>query len=401
MNTDLEQKHTISGYHLKQHELVNFLYGRFTAGMIFTLVVAVVATVLVTYELSLQGLQIWGYLWLAGMLIIQFFRHRLTKKYNQTESIDYLSHSLWRKRFVVGVYVVALWQGMGAVAAMPFISTNLQYIFHTFLLGLGAGAIAYLATSMMIFGSYLILMIMPVTLYLLWLGTADSVVLGCMHIFMMGAYYFGVRRMNIMINDSLHFRFDNEMLVNDLQRLLNVVAQSNKALDELSTTDELTGASNFRAFRVGLETHRVKHITSKLPLTVIMVNIDYYHEYNSFYGQEMGNQTLTKVANLLVGEIVQNGELVARMNGAEFAIMLPGISCEGARLMMEKIIQLLEKQAIPHESSKINPYLTLSVGICCIPVTQKVTSRDLITRADDALRQAKKNGRNRVELINI
>ncbi len=400
MNNDPQPKHTISSYHLKQHELVNFLYDRFTVGMAFTLVVAVVATLLVTVELSLQGLQYWGYSWLAGMCIIQYFRYRLKNSYDEIKSVDYLSHEHWKKRFIVGVYVVALWQGFGAAIVMPLISYNLQFIFHAFLLGLGAGAIAYLATSMMIFGSYLVLMIMPVTFYLFWLGTPDSMVLGLMHVFMVGAYFFGVRRMNIMINDSLHFRFDNEMLVNDLQRLLNAVAESNKELDQLSTTDELTGASNFRAFRVGLEAQRLKHISNKLPLTVVMVNIDYYHEYNSLYGQDMGNKTLTEVANLLVGEVVHNGELVARMNGAEFAIVLPGISCEGARIMMEKVILLLRYQAIPHESSKIDPYLTLSVGICCIPVTQNISARDLITRADDALRLAKKNGRNRVEIIN-
>ncbi len=400
MNHDLEQKHTISGYHLRQHELVNFLYDRFTVGMLFTLVVALVATILVTVELSLQGLQLWGYLWFAGLVLIQFIRYRLKISYDHIKTDDYLSHDYWKKRFVAGVLLVAIWQGGGVVLAMPFISQNLQFIFHTFLLGLGAGAIAYLATSMMIFGSYLILMIMPVTIYLFWLNTPDSIVLGFMYVFMVGAYYFGVRRMNILINDSLHFRFDNEMLVNDLQRLLNAVAESNKELDALSTTDELTGASNFRAFRVGLEVQRRKHIISKLPLTVIMLNIDYYYEYNNTYGQDMGNKTLTSVANLLVGQIVRQDELVARTNGAEFAIVLPGISCEGARGMMEKAMQLLKQQAIPHESSKIDSYLTLTVGICCIPMRPEVSARDLITRADDALRLAKQNGRNRIEMIN-
>ncbi len=400
MKNNFEQKYTISTYQLKQHELVNFLYDRFTVGMMFTLIVALVVTSLVTIELSLQGLEYRGYIWFAGLLVIQYFRYRLKKNYDQVKTVDYLRHEYWKNRFIIGVYVIALWQGIGAVFAMPMISDNLQYIIHVSLLGLGAGAIAYLATSMVIFGGYLVLMILPVTAYLFWLSTTDSIVLGCMHVFMVIAYYFGVRRMNIMINDSLHLRFDNEMLVNDLQRLLTVVAKSNKELDELSTTDELTGASNFRAFRVGLEAHRLKHISNKLPLTVIMVNIDYYHEYNSFYGQDMGNKTLTAVANLLVAEIVQNDELVARMNGAEFVIVLPGVSCEGARILMEKNCQLLRHLAIPHERSKINSLITLSVGICCIPVTQNISARDLITRADEALRLAKKNGRNRIEIVN-
>lgn len=400
MISEPDQRHSISIYHLKQHELVNFLYDRFTVGMVFTLIVAAVATILASMELSLQGRQNWVYLWFAGMLVIQFMRYRLQKRYQKTRIEDQLNHRLWKRRFVIGVYVIALWQGLGVVVAMPYISQNLQYIFHSFLLGLGAGAIAYLATSMMVFGGYLVLMILPVTVYLFWQATPDSIVLGSMHIFMVGAYYFGVRRMNGMIADSLHFRFDNEMLVNDLQRLLKAVAESNKELNDLSTTDELTGASNFRAFRVGLENQRIKHLSRKLPLNVVILNIDYYHEYNIQYGYDIGNKTLTAVANLLTREIVQNNELVARMAGAEFAIMLPGISCEGTRVLMEKIMQQLEEMAIPHENSRVGPHLTISVGISCLPVSEKISARDMIMTAEEALRRAKKNGRNRIEVIN-
>jgi len=400
MNNEPDQRHSISIYHLKQHELVNFLYDRFTVGMVFTLIVALVATVLAAMELSLQGRQNWVYLWFGGMLLIQFLRYRLQQQYAKNRIEDQLNHRVWKRRFVIGVYIVALWQGLGVVIAMPYISQNLQYIFHSFLLGLGAGAIAYLATSMMVFGGYLILMIMPVTLYLFWQATPDSIVLASMHIFMVGAYYFGVRRMNGMIADALHFRFDNEMLVNDLQRLLKAVAESNKELNDLSTTDELTGASNFRAFRVGLENQRIKHLSRKLPLNVAILNIDFYHEYNTLYGYDIGNKTLSAVANLLTREIVQNDEVVARMAGAEFAIMLPGISCEGTRVLMEKIMQQLAEMAIPHENSRVGPFLTISVGISCLPVSQKISTRDMIMTAEEALRRAKKNGRNRIEVIN-
>lgn len=400
MNNQLEHRQSISTYHLQQHEMVNFLYDRFTIGMVFTIIVAAVATILAAYELELQGREYWVYLWMGLLVIIQFFRYQLKVAYEKITKEDYLRHQMWKNRFVVGIYLVAFWQGFGAVLAMPYISPNLQFIFHTFLLGLGAGAIAYLATSMMIYGSYLVLMIMPMTLYLLWLGTPDSIVLGFMHIFMVVAYYFGVRRMNRMITEALSLRFDNELLVNDLQRLLKVVAKSNKALDKMATTDELTGASNFRAFRVRLEEYRLKHITTKLPLSIIMLNIDYFHEYNVFYGQATGNKSLKAVAKLLRGEIIHQDEIVARINGAELAILLPSVSCEGARIMMQKIMQLLRKQNIAHEKSRISPQLTLSVGICCAPVDENLTARNLMSRAENALRQAKINGRNRIEIIN-
>lgn len=400
MNTNVELKQSITTHHLQQHELVNFLYDRFTVGMIFTLIVAIVATLLAAYELELQDRQYYVLLWLVVLLLIQYFRMLTKFAYDKIKYDEYLSHQRWKKKFILGVYLAAIWQGFGAVMVMPYISVNLQIIFHAFLLGMGAGAIAYLATSMKIYVGYLVLMIMPITIYLFWVGTPDSMVLGFMHLFMIVAYYFGVRRMNIMITESLILRFDNELLVNDLQRLLSAVAKSNKELDTFSTTDELTGASNFRAFRVRLEEHRRKHITSKLPLTVIMINIDYYHEYNVHYGQEMGNQTLKTVAQLLMNEIVHKDEIVARIYGAEFGVLLPSVSCEGARDVMERVMQLIESKNIKHEKSRLSSKLTLSAGICCVPVTEHMNARDLIARAEEALRHAKKSGRNRIEIVN-
>ncbi len=82
MNHDQELRHTLSTYHLKQQELVNFLYNRFTVGMIFTLIVALVASALASYELSIQGKAHWALVWLSGLILIQYFRYRL--KQNMT-----------------------------------------------------------------------------------------------------------------------------------------------------------------------------------------------------------------------------------------------------------------------------------------------------------------------------
>ena len=397
----MENRHAFNTHQLKQFELVNFLYERFQVGMIITLVVGLVACALAAYELSLQGRAGWVYAWMLGLVAIQILRWWENRLYQLARHGDHLDHRLWKKRFVVGVYLAALWQGVGAVLVMPYVSINLQIIFLAFLLGMGAGAIAYLATSMMIFLSYLVLMIAPMSLYLFWLGSPDSIVLGGMLIFMIVAYYFGVRRMNRMITESLHLRFDNELLVNDLQRLLDAVARSNKELDRLSTTDDLTGAQNFRAFRVRLEEQRRLHLENQFPLSVVLINVDVYHEYNNEYGQEQGNQTLKEIAGILIEELLRKDEVVARVGGAEFGILLPNVSCENARNRTQKVMHAIQACKIPHAGSAISDYLTISVGICCVPLSEKIKDRDLLTRAEEALRMAKENGRNRLEIINF
>ena len=390
----------INSFQLQQFEMVKFLYDRFSLGMQFTLFVSLVAVFLAYFELSLQGRFFWAVLWFLGLCLIQAGRFYLKTRFDVCRNDPLINPALWRQRFVFGVYLAAAWQGLGALVVMPYISENLQFIYHVFLLGLGAGAIAYLATSLLIYGSYLILMILPVTVYLIWSGTPDGIILACMYLFMISAYFLGVKRMNSMIAEALHLRFDNEVLVNDLQRLLQVVASSNKELNRFSTTDDLTGASNFRAFRVRLEEQRRKHLESNLPLSIVMVNIDFYHEYNECYGQEKANQTLKTIAQLLIKSIIHKEEMVARVNGAEFGLIIPGVACEGARMIMQGVMSELQSLSLIHEKSRIGLYLTLSAGICCVPVTEGLNSRDLLSRADDALRLAKKNGRNRIEVVN-
>lgn len=400
MSAKLEQKQYVSTYHLQQHELVNFLFDRFLVGMLITFIVCTVAAVLAVFELELQGRDRWVYVWYIGMVLIQYVRYLLKVRYDRTRDEEYLSHQHWKLRFGLGVFATALWLGFGGAWMMPYVSNNLQFIIHTFLLGMGAGAIAYHSTSMIIYAGYLVLMMLPITIYLFSLGTPDGFVMGFMYVFMVTAYYFGVNRMHQMIADSMLFRFDNELLIKDLQRLLAAVATSNKELDKISTTDELTGVSNFRAFRVRLEEFRLKHISSKLPMSIVMINADFYYEYNVMYGQDIGNRTLARLAHLLAGEIVKKDEMVARFNGAEFGVLLPGISCEGARMIMEAAMDKLKEAKIEHGDSKCGPNLTVSVGICCIPVTENTTGRDMLSRADSALRLAKDNGRNRIEIVN-
>ncbi len=395
-----EHRHSISTYHLLQHEMVSFLYERFTSGMFFTLIIAVMGSILAAYELALQDRESWVFLWLGIFFVIQLFRFQLKRSYEANKTENYLSHQIWKRRFIVGIVLAAFWQGFGVVLVMPYVSNNLLIIFHAFLMGLGAGAIAYLATSLMIYVCYLVLMILPNTIYLFWMGTPDSIFLGGMHLFMIFAYYFGVKKMNSMISEALNLRFENEHLVNDFERLLGAVAKSNKELDKFATTDELTGASNYRAFRIRLEEYWRTHFTDQLPLSVIMVNIDYYQEYNNVYGMDKGDQTLKAVAQLLGDEIIVKDEFVARMNGAEFAILLPRVSCEGAKSAMIRVLSMLQEQQIEHTGSQVGSLLTLSVGICCAPLGEEVTARGLMIRAENALRMAKDNGRNRIEIIN-
>ena len=369
--------------------------------MLITLFISIVASGLAYFELSIQGRENWVLVWFALLCGILFARLRLQQKFGKLKNKEYFPHQEWHNKFYVGVVATGLMQGCGAAVLMPYVTPNVQIILHSLLLGMGTGAIAYLSTSLRIYISYLVTIMLPVTIWLFLRQTPDGFVLGLLYVFLMTALSISVKRMNELINDALYYRFDNETLVDDLQRLLASVSNANKVLEKISMTDELTGASNYRAFRVRLEEVLRQLRDSNNPLSLVKLNIDFYHEYNAHYGPESGDQNLREIARILMAELSHQDQMVARLNGAEFALILPGLSCENARLLMLRIIQALADKKIEHAKSKINPYLTMSVGLSCQVIGNKSVTRELLSSVDQALKSAKVKGRNRMEIRDI
>jgi len=367
--------------------------------MLITLFISTVASVLAYFELSIQGRENWVLAWFALLCVILFVRLRLHQRFDNLQNKEYFSYQQWHNKFYIGVVASGLMLGCGAAALITYVTPNVQIILYSLLLGMGTGAIAYLSSSLRIYISYLVTIMLPVTILLFSRQTSDGFVLGLLYLFLMTAGSISVKRMNVLINDAIYYRFDNETLVEDLQLLLASVSNSNKALEKISTTDELTGAFNYRAFRVQLEEVCRQHRGSKIPLSLVKLNIDFYHEYNAHYGPDAGDQSLCEIARLLMAEISHPNQMVARLNGAEFAVILPGLSCENARLLILRVIHALADKKIEHVKSKIDPYLTMSVGLSCQVIGNKSSSRELLGKVDDALKSAKAKGRNRMEIL--
>lgn len=394
------ENHEISSDHLQHQEVVNFLYDRTTIGMLITIFISGVGSILAYIELSIQGREHWVLGWLTVFGLILIGRYILLRRFLLIDNKNYFPHQQWRNRFFIGVVASGMMLGCGAVLLMPYVTTNVQFIFHSLLLGMGAGGIAYLSTSLVIYITYLITIMLPITIWLFFRHTPDGYILGLLYLFMMVAYSSSVKRMNILINDALYYRFDNAMLVDDLQRLISSISNTNKALEKISITDELTGASNYRAFRVRLEEIWREKRGTNIQVALVRLNIDYYHEYNAHYGSEQGDKNLCHVARILMSEISHKDQLLARLNGAEFAYILPNTSTENARRFITKVTQALEAEKIEHAKSRRAPYLTVSIGVSCQLVTSQSSSRILLAKADAALKVAKEKGRNRVEVIN-
>ena len=389
----------VSSHHLQQQELVTFLYDRFGMGRHITLFVCTLAGLLAYVELSIQGREYWVLLWYGLLCLIMMLRARHLKQFLVMRNHGYFPYQKWHDEFLLGVLGTGLMLGCGAALAMSYITTNLQIILHSILLTMSAGAIAYLSTSLRVYMVYMVTIMLPVTIWLFLQGRSVTYLHSLLYLFFMGAGFVSVKRMHQLVNDALYYRYDNETLIDDLQRLLQSVSQNNKALEKISTTDELTGVASYRAFRIHLEDIWRQYQDSKLPISLIKLNIDYFYEFNAHYGQEVSDRQLQLVARILNDQITDPAQMVARLQGAEFAVLLPGMNAQDARQIARAIHQTLAERQIEHARSGCSKFLTMSLGVGSQTVMPRSFSRELLVRVDTALRLAKERGHDRLEVL--
>ncbi len=360
---------------------------------------SLLASMMAYVELAIQGREHWVVAWFGLLCLVMALRWRLLQRFLAIRNKSYFPCHYWHQNFFIGAVITGLMLGGGVALLMSHITTNVQIVLHSMLLALCAGAIAYLSISFRIYISYMVAMMGPVTIWLFLQQNSVSYVLSCVYIFFMIAGWISVKRMYELVNDALYFRYDNEALIEDLQRLLESVSQSNKALEKISTTDELTGISNYRAFRVHLEEIWRQYHGNSLQISLIKFNVDHYDEFNAQHGQEAGDRHLREIAAMLSDHIDHKNQMVARLQGAEFALLLPGISCENARQTAKTIMRDLRKRKIGNAREGSQSYLTMTVGLGCQAVRPGSASRELLVRVDTALKLAKERGRDRLEVL--
>jgi diguanylate cyclase (GGDEF)-like protein/PAS domain S-box-containing protein len=170
----------------------------------------------------------------------------------------------------------------------------------------------------------------------------------------------------------------------------NQLKALNQKLQSLAVTDGLTGLHNHRAFQDYLEEQFQTAMRNKQPLALILMDVDHFKQYNDTYGHQAGDEVLRQVAQILSAH-VREGDFVARYGGEEFVIVLPRTDLESAVAVAERL-----RRAVESAEWHLRP-VTGSFGVACIRPDME-TRQELIEAADQALYQAKKNGRNRVEV---
>jgi diguanylate cyclase (GGDEF)-like protein/PAS domain S-box-containing protein len=168
-----------------------------------------------------------------------------------------------------------------------------------------------------------------------------------------------------------------------------------KEISELLITDYLTKIYNRRHFNTVFELERKRSKRAKNNLILMILDIDFFKQYNDTYGHDAGDNVLHDVSQALKNTLKRAEDFVFRLGGEEFGIITSNIDKEGVLSLAKRLRESILNLKIEHKSSEVNAFLTISVGIKIVQNTSTITQTDIYKLADEALYKAKETGRNK------
>lgn len=175
----------------------------------------------------------------------------------------------------------------------------------------------------------------------------------------------------------------------------------NDMLEKLSMYDGLTNIRNRRFFDETFEKTFSEIKRDKKSLAVLMIDIDFFKPYNDNYGHGQGDETLRKVAKALEKTIKRASDFVARYGGEEFVILLKDINKDGVEAVANNLLNAVRELKITHEFSKIENYVTISIGASFYNSNSDITKLELLLKADETLYNVKNSGRNNFAILEV
>ncbi len=200
-----------------------------------------------------------------------------------------------------------------------------------------------------------------------------------------------VRRDDGEVESLVGFMFD----ISERKETEAKVMSLQRELEDLSFKDGLTGLANRRRFDALFQAEWRSALATQRPLSLLMIDIDFFKQFNDCYGHVGGDECLKRVANALRTGATRPRDVLARYGGEELALVLPETDAAGAERVALRCTEALAAEKIPHAASSVAPVVTVSIGVgTIVPASDDVIA--FVDRVDKLLYRAKQSGRNRV-----
>lgn len=368
-----------------KQEIVDLLYAQTPRIAISHLLTAIIIIFWYSNIVPLENLLLWG----AAFVFIVVSRLVIYRTYKRYSNIHNMH--LWLHVLAGCTMIIACLYSFAFINYTPY--DNPTYIFAVGMAIIALSAVSTLLNSASIYITlcFFLPITVPSMVYFFFAVDDVSTVFSLALLFYSSTVLALIKSINLVFKKSVQLNFQYEQEI-EKRKLVE------KQLQDISRRDGLTGLFNRRYFDEVLEVEIGRAHRNHSPLCLVMLDIDYFKEYNDYYGHVAGDNCIMLVAEIIEQLANRKGDLCARYGGEEFAIILPNIDISGALAFANKIQQQVQNKRLPHQASKLTTLqsVTVSVGVTNLIPFKKVKAKDLIRAADEALYTAKKEGRNRV-----
>lgn len=300
------------------------------------------------------------------------------------ENTDY---AFLHKRFAICVGLVGMVYGFGTAYFFNYLPMlNQVYLLLLLSIMTPAGLVSF-ASDKLSFNCYLYPLIIPPILWLLTKGQAEYFNIGICAIIYLIVVTKLFKWNNDVLIDAIKLKLENEQLIKSIKKV-------NTRLTELSVIDDLTQIANRRSLDETLEKEWLRAKRMKTPISMLMIDIDHFKEYNDDFGHIKGDECLSYVAKYMKENLNRSTDFIARYGGEEFCIIMPDTNLAGAVNLAERIHSGIRDLKISNPGSKVSKFLTVCVGVASTIPGVGDTYLDLVYTSDKALYRAKNDGRN-------
>lgn len=343
-------------------------------------------------------------LWAAAFMILLLLRslqmsNALVERLYQTRP----RRVYWQ--LIIGAAMTgAIWSVIYIYAATR-VPITMQYMFLLIIVMITAFSVGYSVVIREYFIVYVFASLWPIAWWSLvhYWEQSYNLLIGLMMLAFCALLVSVSERVHKSFRNMISLNWERETMARELGDLTTSLRDRNRQLrdarrqlTDLANVDELTGLGNRRLINRVLQDEINRACRNNGSLAVILLDVDYFKNYNDNYGHPAGDAVLKRLADLMQRATSRAGEMVGRYGGEEFILVLPGATVQSAVRTAERLKGLVNSEGIAHEKSQIGGIITVSQGVVSLMPDTELTPADIIKRADNALYKAKHEGRNRI-----
>ncbi len=354
-----------------QADKLQLLYRQSFPATFFSLIAAFLYVSIVWSQVNKEYLSIWlGATIVASLLRVFLFLSYRKKNPQGNNVIE------WEKPYFITLMLSSFIWGIGTVILSYKIPFLYQVITYFLLIGMAGSALTVYSAIRYISVLTVTIILLPMTLWFLFLGSNTAIMMGIAGVVFMGAAFRATR----VLADSLHYSY----------MLTHALSRANEEAEKLASTDMLTGINNRRAFTT-LSDIQVDYCKRhENPVTAIILDVDHFKKINDKYGHAAGDAALKHLSEILQN-LTRSSDVIGRIGGEEFAILLTNTAMDEAKVVAEKLRNWIADHPVHLTEDYFS--MTVSIGVAS---NDSYNLEQLLNIADKAMYKAKEAGRNQV-----